>query len=342
MMTISKSARVLVSVIVPNYNHARFLPQRLDSILAQTFKNYELIVLDDASTDNSRAVLEHYSKNTPMRLLFNEKNSGSPFIQWQKGAALAGGEYLWIAESDDYADPRLLEILTAQLQKNPQVGLAYCQSFSVDDANQVLGTWEYWTQELNPERWKHDYINNGTDEVACYLVQRNTIPNASAVLVRKSVFLEAVQSAEKLRLSGDWWTWSRMLVQSDVAYVAQPLNFFRTHNFSVRDTTKLPVACAEEFTVIAHICSRVPVADNIRRMVFHEAFYKWRRCFDLPGFNPERDWLRSVYASARRLDQGAFFKMAWFLAKVRLKRISFLSAIVRNTKRFFRISPSQP
>jgi glycosyltransferase involved in cell wall biosynthesis len=122
----------VVSVIVPNYNHARFLSQRLDSILAQTFKDYELIVLDDASTDNSREVIERYAAKHPMRLVFNERNSGSPFAQWQKGAALATGKYLWIAESDDFADPNLLQTLISMLDQNPNVGLAYCQSRRVN------------------------------------------------------------------------------------------------------------------------------------------------------------------------------------------------------------------
>ena len=121
----------LVSVIVPNYNHARFLPQRLDSILAQTFRDFELIVLDDLSTDNSREVIGQYTARHPMRLLFNEENSGSPFIQWQRGADLATGKYLWIAESDDYADPRLLERLVAVMERAPNVGLAYCESRTV-------------------------------------------------------------------------------------------------------------------------------------------------------------------------------------------------------------------
>src|ERR1700722_12672338 len=108
-----------VSVIVPNYNHARFLPQRLDSIIAQTFTDYELIVLDDASSDDSREVLERYAKRIPMRLVFNEKNSGSPFIQWQRGAALASGKYLWMAESDDFADANMLKRLMEVFERHP-------------------------------------------------------------------------------------------------------------------------------------------------------------------------------------------------------------------------------
>jgi glycosyltransferase involved in cell wall biosynthesis len=258
-----------VSVIVPNYNHARFLPQRLDSILAQTFKNYELIVLDDASTDDSREVLARYAKQAPMRLVINKKNSGSPFIQWRRGAELAAGKYLWIAESDDYADPRLLEVLVSEMHRNPNVGLAYCQSFSVDERGRLLGTLEFWTRPLDSDRWNRSYVNYGRDEVARYLVQRNTIPNASAVLVRKDLLLQASnRHVEWMRVCGDWLTWSRVLIRADVAFVAEPLNYFRSHGRSMRDT-KLALSCAEEFCVKGYICSQVPVSLALRRRIFH-------------------------------------------------------------------------
>ena len=244
-----------VSVIVPNYNHARFLPQRLDSILAQTFKDYELIVLDDASSDDSREVLARYAKQAPMRLVINEKNSGSPFIQWRRGAELAAGKYLWIAESDDYADPRLLEVLVSEMHRDPNVGLAYCQSFIVDERGQLSGSWDY-----NSDRWNRSFVNHGRDAVARYLVQGNRIPNASAVLVRKDLLLQASRHVEWMRLCGDWLTWSRVLMRTDVAFVAEHLNYFRCHGRSVRDTTKLALRYAEEFCVRGYICSQVPVA----------------------------------------------------------------------------------
>ena len=250
-----------VSVIVPNYNHARFLPQRLDSILAQTFKDYELIVLDDASTDDSREVLAHYAKQAPMRLVINEKNSGSPFIQWRRGAELAAGKYLWIAESDDYADPRLLEVLVSEMHRNLNVGLAYCRSSLVDERGQLSGSWEFWDGELVSERWKRSFVNHGRDDVARYLVQRNTIPNASAVLVRKDLLLQASnRHVEWMRVCGDWLTWSRVLMRTDVAFVAEYLNYFRCHGHSVRNTTKLALRYTEGFCVRGYICSQVPVA----------------------------------------------------------------------------------
>jgi glycosyltransferase involved in cell wall biosynthesis len=289
-----------VSVIVPNYNHGRFLSQRLDSILAQGFKDYELIVLDDASRDDSRQVLARYARQASMRLVINEKNSGSPFIQWRRGAELAAGKYLWIAESDDYADPRLLEVLVSEMHRNPNVGLAYCQSFSVDERGQLLGTWEFW-RELDSDRWNRSYVNHGRDEVARFLVQRNTIPNASAVLVRKDLLLQASRHVEWMRLCGDWLTWSRVLMRADVAFVAEPLNYFRSHSRSVRDTTKLALFCAEEFCVKGYICSQVPVSLALRWQIFH-----------------------------------ATAQMAWFLLKRALKRIGPVAAGVRIGKHIVR------
>src|SRR5260370_20691240 len=93
-----------VSVIIPNYNHARYLRQRIESVLRQTYQDFEVILLDDCSTDDSRSILSSYAGDSRVRMEFNEVNSGSTFKQWNKGVRLARVEYVWIAESDDYAD----------------------------------------------------------------------------------------------------------------------------------------------------------------------------------------------------------------------------------------------
>ncbi|MDR1783951.1 MAG: glycosyltransferase, partial [Dysgonamonadaceae bacterium] len=96
---------VKVSVILPNYNHARFLEQRIQSIVDQTFQEFELIILDDCSTDDSRGIIENYRDNPKVsQIIYNEQNSGSTFKQWIKGINAAKGEYIWLAESDDWAE----------------------------------------------------------------------------------------------------------------------------------------------------------------------------------------------------------------------------------------------
>ena len=100
-----------VSVVIPNFNHALYLKQRIESVLNQTFQNFELIILDDCSTDNSKEVIERY-KNHPKisKIVYNEENSGSVFRQWIKGIKLSTGKYIWIAESDDDSGPDVYSV----------------------------------------------------------------------------------------------------------------------------------------------------------------------------------------------------------------------------------------
>jgi glycosyltransferase involved in cell wall biosynthesis len=224
-----------VSVITPNYNHARYLPRRLDSILAQTFQDFELIILDDASTDNSRRVIESYAKNPRVKAIFNAENSGSTFKQWALGLGHASGEYIWFAESDDYADPLLLETLVDRLDRHPNVGLAFCQSWAVDEDGNKLHCWlEVSEFQYQSSHWRTDYVNSGRDECTDYFFLYNAIPNASAVLLRRSVLDRAGGVPHDMQLAGDWMTYINVLSISDIAFVSEPLNHFRHHVGTVR------------------------------------------------------------------------------------------------------------
>src|SRR5258708_27654891 len=147
-----RHAMPAVSVIVPNYNHARFLRERIDSILDQSYKDFEVILLDDCSTDNSRDILTAYADDSRVRIEFNAKNSGSTFRQWNKGVRLARGKYVWIAESDDYADPRLLERLVGVLEGDSAIAFAYCRSRAVTGDGQVKGFVDSYLEELDGQR----------------------------------------------------------------------------------------------------------------------------------------------------------------------------------------------
>ncbi len=109
----------MVSIILPNFNHYPYLQKRLDSIFNQTHQYFEVIILDDASTDDSLSILNNY-KNHPKvsHFIVNEVNTGSPFKQWKKGLDLAKGDYIWIAESDDFCDLNFLESQIKSIQKN--------------------------------------------------------------------------------------------------------------------------------------------------------------------------------------------------------------------------------
>lgn len=224
-----------VSVIVPNYNHARYLPRRVGSVLGQTAGDLEVILLDDASTDGSLDVLRRYAAaDSRVRLVPNAANSGSTFRQWNKGFGLATGEFVWLAESDDYADPRLLERLLGLMRVSPGCALAYCQSYSVDADDRVVGDALGYTADLDPDLWRADFVLPGADARRRFFVVKNVIPNASAVLIRRSVIDRVGGADSSLRLTGDWKFWADALAHGDLAYAAERLNYFRRHDRTVR------------------------------------------------------------------------------------------------------------
>src|SRR6266496_360731 len=154
-----------VSVIVPNYNHGRFLERRLASIRDQTFTDFDVFFLDDASTDESREVYNRFAADdSRLRGMFQQRNSGNVFVQWNRGVRATRGEYVWIAESDDMADPRLLQRLVAVLDRHPNVGLAYCLSLLIDEHDQLLGSSQSWLDSVHPTRYRSDFVANGREE----------------------------------------------------------------------------------------------------------------------------------------------------------------------------------
>lgn len=225
----------LVSVIVPNYNHARFLRQRLESILTQTMQDFELILLDDASSDDSRRVLDEYAHHPKVsHCCYNAHNSGSPYVQWNKGLRLARGRYVWIAESDDYAAADFLERLLAVMEAAPQVGVAFCKSHKVDECGTLMGSTDDWLAELGAERWQRDFVASGRQQAGGWLIYKCIIPNVSSALIRRDVLLQIGGSHEAMRYCGDYLTYVKLLEISDLAYVASPLNHFRFSTQSVR------------------------------------------------------------------------------------------------------------
>ncbi len=222
-----------VSVIIPNYNHAQFLNQRVSSILNQTFKDFELIILDDCSTDNSCEIIEKIKEESPSIItIFNDKNSGSPFIQWNRGVREAKGEYIWIAESDDYAHESFLHRAVDTLNNNPNVGFVHCNSNVIDLQNGKQCTSLEWNCTLDNKKWREDFINNGEEEICSSLCIKNTINNVSGVLFRKEAYQNCGYAKETMRYSGDWQLYVSILSKYSIAYICDPLNTIRIHSQS--------------------------------------------------------------------------------------------------------------
>ncbi|MCI2395572.1 glycoside hydrolase family 99-like domain-containing protein [Aliiroseovarius sediminis] len=228
-----------VSVIVPNYNYARHIQARLDSVLAQDFPIYEVIVLDDCSTDESLQVIHEYAAQAarPIRIIPNQENSGNVFRQWIKGLELAKGDYIWIAEADDLALPDFLTTAMRGFEASGTV-LSYTDSAQIDeDGNPLAADYRYYTDPVSNTHWAQSYVHDGQTEIAEALYLKNTIPNASGVVMQAAALSDVLtnhrEHLESVRFVGDWLVYLWMMERGGIAFNAQSKNIHRRHQNSV-------------------------------------------------------------------------------------------------------------
>lgn len=263
----------LVSIIVPNYNHEEYLRERLDSIYSQTYSNYEVILLDDCSTDLSRTILEEYANehfwNT--RCVFNEQNGGMVFNQWNKGIELARGELIWIAESDDYSSPDFLEKMVS-LFKYESIMLAFSKSVFVKDG-QVIWTTEEYLQDLHDIRFDEPFIMSAHEIVNRGFAIKNIIPNVSSVVFRNTgVLSKELQNIwGKMKLSGDWIFYLNHIRGGCIAYTNQTINYYRVHEKS----TSLKIQKTKDYyleykEVTKYVTQNYMISDEVYKKILHD------------------------------------------------------------------------
>ena len=230
---------LFVSVIVPNYNYAKFLDERIQSILSQTYQNFEIIILDDCSSDNgaSKIIIEKYRTNPRVsHIVYNETNSGSPFKQWNKGFELAKGELIWIAESDDFCSPVFLETLVPLYLKNEAV-LTFCHSELVDENGHKLRE----NHQMNSV--SSDISMNGKEFIKKYLAYSNEVQNASCAIFSKKAALDIDKQYMNYKGAGDWLFWINLAEKGNVCYASATCNNYRLHS----NTTSKVVKSGLEF-----------------------------------------------------------------------------------------------
>ncbi len=223
-----------VSVIVPSFNYARYLPARLRSIIEQTLPPHEILFLDDASSDESVEIARRmlHASGLSHRIITNERNQGT-MRQWLRGIREATGDLIWIAEADDDCAPTLLETLVPRFS-DPDVVLAYCQSQPIDaDGNVLAPDYLSYTSDLSATKWCEPYVRPGVDEIRDTLAVKNTILNVSAVVMRRPDPADIEDSLLRMRNAGDWLFYVHLLSRGSIAFQPEPLNLHRRHSASV-------------------------------------------------------------------------------------------------------------
>jgi glycosyltransferase involved in cell wall biosynthesis len=255
-LKIKKGEMVEVSVVIPNYNHARYLSQRIESVLSQTFQDFEIILLDDCSTDNSAEIIRSFDKHPKVtQIVFNSTNSGSPFLQWEKGINLATGKYVWIAESDDWCEPSLLEELVRGIKLDEACVISYCQM--------------YYMRTDNDIKWQssHPLLSEIVDSDAFlkdYLAVKVSIYNASMAIFRRDCFKQVDREFTKFKFSGDRLFWIQTAMQGKTHISGKVLNYFRKHDKDVSGKAYASgLNFIEEFEIIKWMYQRKLINDSV-------------------------------------------------------------------------------
>lgn len=204
-----------VSVILTCYNHIEFLPEAFASILAQTFDDYEILAIDDGSTDGSREWLRENA--TSARLIFNEKNLGT-YASLNRGLNAADGEFIAILNDDDLWMPTKLERQVEFLDRNPHVGLVHTGGKFIDQKGQAI-----------PGRpLGFPYPTFQTGNLLCPLIAYNRII-ISAAMVRRAAYEKVGPFNEELFGLGDWEMWLRIAEHFEMGFEPQILTHYRVH-----------------------------------------------------------------------------------------------------------------
>lgn len=220
-----------VSAIIPNYNHAAFLAERIESILNQTYKNIDIIILDDCSTDSSREVIQNYVDKYPdkIKAVFNSKNSGGVFYQWKMGIAETDSDLIWICESDDFCEPDFVEKLIPHF-RDDSVQIAFGRILHTDgDGISNFGLDEY-RESAERGVWDQSLVRPAASWFSRAFGVRNVIANVGGCIWRRGTIRPSVwEEACTYSVVGDWYLYLQIAVGGQIAWEPKAVSYFRVH-----------------------------------------------------------------------------------------------------------------
>lgn len=229
-----RATTVRVSVIVPCFNHAEFIAERLTSIFEQTYRPHEIIVLDDASTDDSVAKIKAAVAKAPVptKLITSAENSGSVFEQWRKGLAEATGDVIWVCESDDLCEPDFLANLVWMFN-DESVMVAFGRIQFCDRRGAVINGLDSIREGAEPGIWGKPIVQPAATWFKGALGVRNVIANVGGCLFRNVKLTEEIwRKARTFRILGDWFLYMHLVGGGAIGYSPAAIAYFRQHGLN--------------------------------------------------------------------------------------------------------------
>jgi glycosyltransferase involved in cell wall biosynthesis len=261
-----------VTFVVPCYKLAHLLSDCVNSILRQTFADFELLIMDDCSPDNTAEVAACFT-DPRVKYIRNPHNIGH-LQNYNKGIALARGKYVWLISADDTLRlPHALERYVQLMEGHPNVGYVFSPAVRLREG-QEWGTLDYSIC------WHKDEIFDGRQWLT-RLIQRNRIVAASA-MARKECYEKLGTFPLNLPWNGDWYLWCLFSVYFDVGYFAEPMVCYREHDLNITHSLLAdalnhctaadiampwiikPIAERAGFPAVAQMCVRSAVQEYVR------------------------------------------------------------------------------
>lgn len=201
-----------VSLYIPTFNYGRYLEEAVESVLKQNYDDWELIIIDDGSTDNTQAVLAKY-KDTPKIRIYSQKNQGLTKSN-NKAIKLSRGEYIMRLDADDYLDENAVLVMANVLDKKPDVSLVYPDYWIVSDEGELLRL------ERRAKIYDEDKLLDIPSHAAC-------------AMIRKSCLVELGGYNENIPRQDGYDLWLRLVQKYQVYNVNLPLFYYRRHGASM-------------------------------------------------------------------------------------------------------------
>lgn len=210
----------LVSILIPTFNRADYLTTALDSALAQTYKNIEIIVHDDASTDDTPGVLARYH-DPRLRVIRTGDNHGM-LGGWNFIVKQARGEYLKFLASDDSLEPTCVAELVQAALAHPRAAIITCQRQFIDEKGRVIKKMGFANKNVVVDGLEHTHWILTT-------LRENKIGEPTAVLYPAKLVKKAGEYDHQFSQFADFEYWIRLLAHGDLVYLHKPLCSFRLH-----------------------------------------------------------------------------------------------------------------
>ena len=226
----------LLSIIIPSYNHALYIGEAIQSVINQTYQNWELIIIDDGSKDSSIDIIEGYVKKDSRIQLVKQENSGA-HNAINRGLAMSKGKYLAVLNSDDIFEDNRFAVMISEMEDNPQVEFTCSYITVINSTGKKLGVKMGWR---NMESWvvPHRELSfAATDDFKLNLLMGNFTSTTSNFLFTRALY-EKIGGMRNLRFAHDWDFALRAAEVTECKLIEVPLMRYRVHETNTISTNR--------------------------------------------------------------------------------------------------------